>query len=263
MQPQRTLALVREVSPRLADCELMEQARVPISVARAQQQHRAYCELLGSLGAQVRFLPALPDHADGVFVEDTAVVVAELAVATRPGVASRQGEVESTASALRAWRRIERIVAPATLDGGDVLRIGRRLWVGLSRRSNPAGVAQLGAALAPYGYAVQGLELRDCLHLKSAVTFLPPDRVLVNPAWIDPASFADLGVIEVDPREPAAANTLSVGGVTLVSARHPRTAERLGAQGIRVRCVDVDELHKAEAGLTCMSILLELPAAAG
>ncbi len=257
------LALVREVSPRLADCELMEQARVPISVDRAREQHRGYCALLATLGAQVEFLPPLPVHADAVFVEDTAVVVPELAVATRPGVASRQGEVDSTAAALAAWRRVARISAPGTLDGGDVLRIGRRLWVGLSRRSNSAGVEQLRAALAPHGYEVTGLALRDCLHLKSAVTFVPPGHVLVNPAWIDPAPFADLAVIAVDPQEPAAANTLSLGGVTLVSSRHPRTADRLAAGGTRVRLVEVDELHKAEAGLTCMCILLDVPAATG
>ena len=251
------LALVRPVSPRLADCELMEMERAPIDAARAMRQHEAYVASLGRLGARIEYLPPLPEHADGVFVEDTAVVLPELAVITRPGAASRQAEVQSTATALTQHRPLQRIVAPGTLDGGDVLRVGRSLYVGLSARTNREGVKQLEQALAPHGYGVRALPLQGCLHLKSAVTFLPPDRLLINPDWIDPAVFPRLHSVEVDPDEPSAANTLTLAGTTLVSTRYPRTAEKLRSLGISVWPTEVDELHKAQAGLTCMSLILE------
>jgi dimethylargininase len=251
------LALVRPVSPRLVDCELMEIERIPIDAARAMRQHEAYVASLARLGARIEYLPPLPEHADGVFVEDTAVVLPELAVITRPGATSRQGEVESTATALARHRSLQRIAAPGTLDGGDVLRVGRSLYVGLSARTNREGAKQLQGAIAPHGYTVRALPLQGCLHLKSAVTFLPPDRVLINPDWIDPAVFHRLRIVEVDASEPNAANTLTLAGTTLVSTRYPRTAETLRSLGISLWPTEVDELHKAEAGLTCMSLILE------
>ena len=251
------LALVRPVSPRLADCELMEIERRPIDAGRAVQQHQKYVVTLAELGARIEHLPALPEHPDGVFVEDTAVILPELAIITRPGAASRQGEVESTAHALSPHRPLRRIVAPATLDGGDVLRIGRALYVGSSARTNRDGIVQLEAAAGPCGYRVRAIALQGCLHLKSAVTFIPPDHVLLNPDWVDPGLFAGLQAIAVDPQEPNAANTLTLADSTLVSSQHPRTAERLAGAGIRLRFLEVGELHKAEAGLSCMSLLLE------
>ncbi len=250
-------ALVRSVSPRIAECELMELERTPIDPRRAAIQHEQYVGALSGLGARVEWLPPLPNHPDGVFVEDTAVVVPELAVMTRPGAVSRQGEVESTAAALLRFRPLRRIVPPGTLDGGDVLRIGRVLYVGLSARTHREGIAQLEASLSGFGYRVRAIPLHGCLHLKSGVTFIPPDRLLVNPEWVDAAAFAGVTAIAVHPEEPDAANTLTLGGTTLVSARHPRTAERLRAAGVQVRLLAVDELHKAEAGLTCMSVVLE------
>lgn len=253
------IALVRRVSERLAQCELMQLERVPIDAARAVRQHEAYVEALASLGARIEWLPALPEHPDGVFVEDTAVVLPELAVITRPGAASRQAEVDSTARVLAQYRPLQRIVAPGTLDGGDVLRLGGTLFVGLSARTNRAGVEQLQAAVSGHGYAVRGLPLQGCLHLKSAVSALGADRVLINPHWLDPEAFADCEIIEVDEAEPAAANVLTVSGTTLVSSRYPRTAARLRAAGVEVRVLEVDELHKAEAGLTCMSLIVPTP----
>src|SRR5262249_33197256 len=152
-----------------------------------------------------------------------------------PGAPSRQGEVDSTASGLGRHRSVCRIEAPGTLDGGDVLRIGRTLHVGLSARTNREGIAQLAAALAPAGYSGGPIALSGCLHLKSAVTYLPPDRVLVNPAWIDAGALTGVEALHVDPREPQAANTLTVLGTTLVSDRYPRTIERLQSAGIRVQ----------------------------
>jgi dimethylargininase len=255
------IAFVREVGRSLAHCELTFLARAPIDVPLAQRQHAQYVAELHALGCRLEWLPPLAEHADGVFVEDTAVLVAELAVITRPGAASRRDEVETVAAALARHLPVRRVTDPACLEGGDVLRIGRTLYVGASGRSNAAGVAQLAAALQPFGYAVREVALHGCLHLKSAATFIPPNALLVNPSWVDPSAF-DVGVvIAVHPDEPYAGNTLTLRGLTLVSSAYPRTQRTLEAAGIVTRAVDVSELHKAEAALTCMSLLLPPSAA--
>ena len=254
------IALVREVSPRLAHCELSFLERVAVDAGRARAQHAGYVAALGALGLEVEWLEPLPQNADGVFVEDTALVLPEVAVITRPGVESRRSETASVAASLAAHRPLERILAPGTLEGGDIVVIGKSVYVGASARSNAAGIRQLQTALAPFGYRVAAVAMRDCLHLKSAVTFIAPDTLLTNPAWVDPQVFDAHTVIEVDPSEAFAANSLSVGGVTLLSAAFPRTGERLRRAGLVTRELDVSELQKAEAALTCMSLLQE-PAA--
>jgi dimethylargininase len=255
-------ALVRAPAESLAGCELSYLARAAIDAPRARRQHDVYVGTLAELGCRIEWLPSLPEHPDGVFVEDAAVVVPEVAVLTRPGVESRRGEVPSLGSALAGRRRTVSVSAPGTLEGGDVLRIGRTLYVGDSARSNAAGVAQLAAALAPFGYVVRAVAMQGCLHLKSAATFIAPDLLLANPAWVDPASFAVRRVIAVAPEEEFGANTLTIAGTTLVSADYPLTRARLEQGGVRTRTLDVSELHKAEAALTCLSVLLE-PAPSG
>ncbi|HEY0767327.1 MAG TPA: arginine deiminase family protein [Steroidobacteraceae bacterium] len=255
------LAFVREVGRSLARCELTYLARAAIDVSRAQHQHARYVAELSALGCRLEWLPPLAEHADGVFVEDTAVLLPEVAVITRPGAASRRDEVETVATALARHAAVRRVTEPACLEGGDVLHIDRTLYVGASGRTNAAGIAQLAEALQPFGYAVRQVVVRGCLHLKSAATFIPPNTLLVNPAWVDPAAFDVGAVIAVDPEEAYAANTLTLRGLTLVSGAYPRTQQRLQAAGILTRAVDVSELQKAEAALTCMSLLLE-PAAA-
>jgi dimethylargininase len=250
------IALLRDVSPRLAACELSFLARAPIDVERARAQHAHYAAELTALGCSIEWLAPLPENADAVFVEDTAVVLPEVAVITRPGVASRRIEVESVAATLAGHRPLKRIVAPGSLEGGDVLLIGRNLYVGASGRSNTAGIEQLRAALTPFGYRVTSVGMRDCLHLKSAATFIPPDILLANPAWVDAKVFDARTVIEVDDDEPFAANTLTLQGVTLMSAACVRTGQRLREAGLTTRALDVSELQKAEAALTCMSLML-------
>ncbi len=250
------IALLREVSPSLAACELSFLERAPIDVERARAQHAHYAAELTALGCSVEWLAPLPANADAVFVEDTAVVLPEVAVITRPGVASRRAEVESVAASLASHRPLRRITAPGTLEGGDVVRIDRTLYVGDSGRTNAAGIEQLKAALAPFGYRVTSVALRDCLHLKSAATFIAPDILIVNPAWVDPRVFDARTLVEVAEDEPFGANTLTVQGVTLLSAAFPRTEQRLRDAGIATRVLDVSELQKAEAALTCMSLIL-------
>jgi dimethylargininase len=249
------IALVRDVASALADCELSFVDRAPIDVELARRQHAAYRDVLAALGCEVVDLAPLPDHADGVFVEDTALVFDELAVATRPGAESRRGEVASTEAALARWRQVRRIEAPGTLAGGDVLRIGRTVYVGRSARSNTDAMAQLQTLLAPHGYQVVPVDIRGCLHLKSAVTCVADGLLLVQPAWVDRVSFPGFDAIEVDPAEEHAANALRIGEAIVYPDCFPRTRERLERAGVRVAAVDVSELQKAEGAVTCCSIV--------
>jgi dimethylargininase len=203
----------------------------------------------------VQALPAEADLPDAVFVEDTAVVLDECAVITRPGAASRRRETDAVAQALAPYRKLFQVCPPGTLDGGDVLRAGNRLYVGLSTRSNQAGVEQLRTFLAPYRLSVVAVESARCLHLKSAVTPVSPDTLLINPAWVDRALFSGLHFIEVDPSEPHAANALLVGQTVVYQPTFPGTLKRLEQAGLRVALVNMSELGKAEGGLTCCSLI--------
>lgn len=250
------LALTRAVSPTLADCELTHIDRTPIDVARAETQHAAYEEALRALGCEVRRVPAAPENPDAVFIEDTAVVLDELAIITRPGAESRRTEVEPVAAALAALRPLQRIEAPGTLDGGDVLVVGSSIFVGRTPRTNDDGIAQLRAAVAPFGYRVIPVDVTGCLHLKSAVTALDHDTVLCNPAWIDPVAFAPNAVALVADDEPSAANVVRVGERLLAASAYPRTNEMLKRRGYSVVTVPADELAKAEGAVTCCSLIV-------
>jgi dimethylargininase len=159
--------------------------------------------------------------------------------------------------ALEPHRPLHVIVPPGTMDGGDVLVVGRRVYVGLSTRTNAAGVAQLHQALAPYGYTVCAITVRGCLHLKSAVTAVGDDLLLVNPEWIDKNTLEGFRFVEIDPAEPMAANALRVGGEVIYPAAFPRTAERLARCGVRVRSVEASEVAKAEGAVTCCSVIFK------
>jgi dimethylargininase len=250
-------AFTRAVSPRLADCQLTHLNRVPIDPAKAADQHSGYERALSDAGFAIVRLPDLPDDPDAVFVEDTALLLGGHAVITRPGAASRAGETRSTAAGLAGHFELHRIER-GVLDGGDVLRIGRRLYVGLSTRTDAAGVASLAELVAPLGYEVVQVELRDCLHLKTGATFAGEDasgtRVLLyDPGAVDPAQFA--GVEPLAVPEPAAANSIRAGDRLILAAGNPRSAALLRNRGFHVVEVDVSELQKAEAGVTCMSLI--------
>ncbi len=250
------IAFTRDVSPTITQCELTHLARSPIDVGVARHQHRAYEALLASLGCAVRRVTPAPEHPDAVFIEDTAVVLDEMAVITRPGAAARRDEVTAVADALAPLRLLTRIESPATLDGGDVLVIGRVVYVGETGRTNTEGVAQLRAVLAPVGYEVKGVPVSGCLHLKTAVTAVDETTVLLNPAWVDVAAFGAYRVLTVDEREPMAANALRVGEALVYGGSFPRTLERLHAAGFRPHTVDVSELAKAEGAVTCCSLIV-------
>jgi len=255
----RFLALTRGVSEGIARCELSHLARRPIDLGRARAEHAGYVALLRELGCVVEEIPAAPDLPDCVFVEDTAVVVDELVVMARPGAPSRRRGLPAVEAALAehaADRPLARIEAPATLDGGDVLLVGRELFVGRSARTDAAGRQQLRRLLAPHGYTVHGVDLSGCLHLKTAVTRIGPERLLVHRPWVDAGAFAGYELLDVDPAEPFAANALLVGDVVVLSDAFPRTRRRLEARGVTVAPVAASELAKAEGGVTCCCVVL-------
>jgi dimethylargininase len=251
------IAYTRALSPRLAECELTHLEPAPIDLARAEEEHRAYERALGEAGFHLVRLPPLADHPDGVFVEDTALILGRHAIVTRPGAASRADEAASTAEALAGAFSVHRL-AGGTMDGGDVLRIGETLHVGRGGRTSDEGIVALAELAAPLGYEVKAVEASGCLHLKTAATFAGRDAggtpiLVYHPDWISPEPFA--GVEPVAVTEPAGANVLRAGARLFVSSQAPRTAELLERRGFDVALLDVTELHKAEAGLTCCSLL--------
>jgi dimethylargininase len=256
------VALVRQPSASLAECELSYLQRTPIDLKRAREQHAGYCAALRAAGAEVHVLPALDHLPDAVFVEDTAVVVDEVAVLGAPGVASRAGEVETIAAALGAYRPVLRLDGMgATLEGGDVLRIGRTLYVGRSRRTNDSAIQALGRHLDPLGYRVSPLPVEGCLHLKTGCSYAGAGVVVVNPRWVDARLLEGEGltVVAVAPSEPWAANVLKAGDTLLVSTGQRTTAARLREVGLDPVEIEISEFQKAEAGLTCLSLLIPPP----
>ena len=249
------IAITRQVSRSIVKCELTFLQREPIDVARARQQHAQYEAALKDLGLAVLSLPEEPDLPDSVFVEDTALVLDECAIITRPGAASRRLETTSIAQVLAAFRELRHIQAPARVDGGDILQLGRCIYVGLTQRSDTNAMEQMQEMLAPLGYKVRAIRVSGCLHLKSAATEVARDVLLLNPAWVDQGVFEGVKIIEIDPSEPHAANALRLGDSAMYSAAFPRTRERLAGSGIHTVIVDADELAKAEGALTCCSLV--------
>jgi dimethylargininase len=257
------IAITRQVSPRFNECEITHIERSPINLDIARVQHREYTQALKDIGCDVIELPAEEDFPDSVFVEDTAFVLPEVAVITRPGADSRRPETESIIGALQPLRELLFIQAPGTVDGGDVLVVGKDIFVGMSTRSNQAAIDQMNALLEKFGYHAQGVELHDCLHLKSAITRVDAGTLLINRDWVDAGCFAGFDLIDVDPAEPYAANCLPINGTIIFPEAFPKTGAKLEARGYKVRTVQVDELAKAEGAVTCCSLIMPNATEAG
>lgn len=251
-------AITRAVSASCDECELTFLPRQKIDVARAIEQQGSYEERLAHLGVrEIVQLPHEPGLPDSVFIEDAAIVLDELAVITRPGARSRQAEIESVAAALSEYRPLKFIRPPATIEGGDVMRIGRTLYTGLSRRTNQAGIEQLHAIAEPYGYRVEAIEVAGCLHLKTACTYLERQTLLANRNWVNVQLLAGFTILDVHEGEPRAANALTIGDTVLMPSSFPRTRSMLEDHGFKTSAIDISELQKAEAGVSCLSLIFE------
>jgi len=250
-------AITRAVSPAINQCELSYQERTGIDPGLAEKQHLALVDKLRELGCHILSLAAEAGLPDSVFVEDCAVVLDEVAIITRPGAASRRPETETIARALKPFRHLHYIRPPATLDGGDVLLAGRQLYVGLSSRTNEQAIDQLRVATSIHGYTVSQVEFTACLHLKSAVTQVAEDLLLINPDWVDPAQFAPLDCLAVAHSEPHAANVVLLDDRVIMPKKFHRTRKRLQARGIDIETVTMTELAKAEGGVSCCSLLFQ------
>lgn len=252
------VAITRKVSSSIGQCELTHLSRTPIDAKLAAEQHDRYERQLSTLGCGLHSLPPEPVLPDAVFVEDTAIVLDEIAVITRPGALSRRPETVSIAKALEAFRALIYIQDPGTLDGGDVLRLGHTIYVGLSGRSNQSAIEQLQAAVSPLGYAVIGVPVSGCLHLKSAVTQVSQDTLLINPGWISRDVFPKWNFLEIAKGEDYAANGLLIGEKLIYPSSFPHTKERIQKLGIEIAEVDVSELQKAEGAVTCCSLVFNV-----
>jgi dimethylargininase len=250
-------AITRKVSSSLANCELSFIERKPIDLERARAQHHAYEALLEKMGAKVISLPEERDLPDSMFVEDPAIVLDELAIICPLGTDIRRKEAASLAAALEPYRKLAHVKFPGMLEGGDVLRIGKRFFVGLTQRSNAEGIRQLAVITEHYGYNLTAVPVTGCLHLKSAVTYLGRNTLLGNRAWFHWKRFEGFDWVDVDPEEPHAGNALAIGESIVFPASFPKTLVRIEAKGFRVESLDISELQKAESGLTCSSLLFD------
>jgi dimethylargininase len=250
-------AIVRPPSAQLARCELTHLARTPVDSEQASAQHAGYVQLLQTLGVELVWAPALPECPDGVFVEDTLVVIDGLAIVTRPGAASRRPETASIEALLAPLGLgVRHLEAPATLDGGDVLVTERHVFVGASTRTNLEGIEQLVELARLLGRTVVPVKVEQALHLKSVLTALPDRTLIACTGQLDVQGIADLGYEVRSAPEPHGGNVLCVGDVVVVSSEAPATVQMLGALGFETRSLDIGEFHKLEAGLTCLSVLV-------
>jgi dimethylargininase len=252
-------AIIRSVSSALVHCELSFIPRSPMDLAKARAQHHAYEQLLAKLGARVISLPEEPELADSMFVEDPAIVVDEIAVIFPLGTETRRKEAPSLAATLEKFRKLAYVKLPGTLEGGDVLRVGKKAFVGITARSNPEGIRQLAVILSAYGYDLTAVPVAGCLHLKSAVTYLGRNTLLANRAWFDSRRIEGFAWLDVDPTEPHSANALAMSDTVIFPASFPKTKALIEARGFRVESLDISELQKAESGLTCSSLVFEAP----
>jgi dimethylargininase len=252
----RDRILVRRPSPRLAAGELTNLQRSPVDPDLALAQWRGYVAAFADHGWAVTEIAPADEHPDGVFVEDTLVMFDDLAVITSPGVVSRRGEVSSTAASLDGigGLTVARIALPGTLDGGDVLKIGRAAYVGQGSRTNPEGVAQLAALIEPCAWRVVPVPVSKVLHLKSGLTALPDGTVIgYEPLVDDPHIFPTFLPV---PEEHGAAVVDLGDGVVIMSADAPRTADLLRGRGLQVVTVPITEFEKLEGCVTCLSVRL-------
>ena len=254
------VAITHAPSPRMNDAVRTFIGVEAIDLELARRQHEGYRRMLERAGARVVGLDTNAEHADACFVEDVGLVLDEVAIVTSMGAASRRDEPRGVEAELGRHRaELARIEAPATLEGGDVLRVGRTLLVGATGRTNAAGIEALREITRRYGYEVRAVRVDGCLHLKTACTALPDGTLLLNAKWIDVRDLDGFARLDVPEAEPDAANVALLGDRVLMGASHPRTLELVTRRGFTVDATDLSEFAKAEGCVTCLSILVPSP----
>ena len=250
-----TVALTRQPPQSLVHCEVSHVEREAIDFSQAVRQHQKYCRALQQHGLDVQTLPPVEAYPDSVFVEDNAIVLDELAVLTSMGTDSRKGEPALLRPVLSEYREVVELSRPATIEGGDVVRVGKTLYVGRSARTNQEGIEALRRIAEPLGYVVQPIEVHGCLHLKTACSSLDDETLLVNSSWINVNRLGAFRLLPVPATEPYGANVMRVGQGILANASCPSTITMLETHGYAVSALDISEFSKAEAGLTCLSLI--------
>lgn len=252
-----TFALLNRPSTALSECTLTYISRNSIDFHRAMEQHMAYAKALEDLGVEVKILNLNKTMPDGVFIEDTAVVLDELAVITSMGTPDRRNELPEITAEVRKYRKAVEIPLPATIEGGDVLRIGRKIYIGETLRTNKDAISFFTQIVEPLSYQVVPVEVSGCLHLKTGITALDDETFLANPEWINLSPLKGCRIVEVPENESFGGNVLVVNGKVLMNAAYPRTIDLVASLGFNIMSVDISEFGKAEAGLTCMSLVFK------
>ena len=249
--------ITRKPAKSLVNCELTYFNRKPIDHERALAQHQAYEAFFLDNGWDVVSLPSVEEFPDSTFVEDTVVVFDEIAILLSPAASSRRGEVPLIKPTILQFRKTVEIRPPAFIDGGDVLTIGKTVFVGLSTRTNREGIDALKEILSPFDYEVIPVVVDGALHLKTACTALDEQTLLMNPDWVDSRKFEGFHIIRVPHEEPSSANAIRVDEyVVLPIERGMHTAALIRREGFRVRTLDISEFQKAEAGLSCLGVMV-------
>ncbi|ATB68527.1 NG,NG-dimethylarginine dimethylaminohydrolase 1 [Sulfurospirillum diekertiae] len=248
------LAITHLPSPKLQECELTFLESQAIDIEKARIEHKNYCAMLERCGAKVIVLNDNIACPDSVFVEDPIIVFDEVAVLTSMGVESRRAESASMEKVFSKYRKIERIELPAKIEGGDVLKIGKKIFVGESARTNKEGIQALEAIIKPFGYEVIPVKVTGCLHLKTGVTALDETTVLINSNWVDATAFDGFSKVEAPAIEPFGANVLKLGEIICMNEAFPKSIALVKSLGYKVETTNISEFVKAEAGLTCMSV---------
>ncbi len=256
VKPAPAQAIVRQPSRRIAEGEVTHIDRVSLDVDLAFRQYHAYVALLQQLGVRLIFAPEVDEHPDGLFVEDALVMVDGHAVITRPGAMSRREETRTIAPLLRTLGIPVSEISEGTLDGGDVLCIEEFVFIGLTTRTTQEAIDQFATFVRPLGRTTIAVNVPGCLHLKSAITALPDSSLIGVEGWYDPAPFLEAGFTIHDAAEPSGGDVLCLGNTVVLPADARITGQRITALGFDVTHVDVSELQKIEAGVTCMSVLL-------
>lgn len=255
--PERFIfqAITRGVSKNIARCELTYRSREEIDYPKAANQLEQYCELLRRWNVHLMTIPGSDSYPDSCFVQDTAIVLDEVCIIASMGATARRGEVSEVERLITPLRKIRRILQPATLDGGDVVQIGKRLFVGLSRRSNARGISALGGIVEPLGYTVVPVAVNGGLHLTTGCGVINDETVLLNPRWLDADAFKGLRQLHVAEAEPWAANTIRIKESVCLEEGASRTIDLVQPYAGNIETLDISEFRKAEGSLSCLSLI--------